>query len=811
MGLNNIKINNTTNVKTGVVYDISKATGQSYETLADALSGNNVPSEVREGGMTVCFVHTSNSKYYQYRLMLSEFTAAQFTNSANWQGVDDEPTAGSKNLVASGGVQKFLTGFTVSDVTLTKNEDNTYRLIDGGKASNSVFALSAPIHLNKGETISVKEDNIMTLSNVAFLSLVKSDGTFINLIFAGGEPNARKEYFAYEECYIEVCNGKNSNGTLQGTPYIIKSYLADGIADVNTDCKTLSNTLSTNISKIYKTVMDSIPAWNGATSYKIGNVVKRNNTLYKCNTNYKNDNFIPQYWDETSVTELIEDVKTIANNNSGKLLGFTRQNSTLSVGHANSYRSTNGSIVSFSATYVSTPVHLSKGDVFAISTTSMTSSMSVLSLVDENGTYIKTLYNGGNGMVYYVAVEDCYIEITQFNGSTVSIILRSYIINYVIEELGKLYSSIANVESSLKGYIKDSFIPFQKSVLEHLSNPFIKTRIHLFGDSITHGMGSSDFSNTGELIPNMGTTRRNVGTKSWAAKFASQLTAHYNKDVEIPVKLSSSINLKDGGIYTYDGTYQLNNTNRSELLSFKFTGTHFAVSFDYNIYGGIVNVSIDGNDNDVDTYASTSSIQKVEFDGLENEEHNIKIIGTGRKNADAALNVIKIKTVTVPKTVEIINDGVTGHQSHATAGLVTLNSTTQDNFIIIMTGTNDRSTIGYASTMASYDGIYNWCKTNRPNAHLIFMSANPCGTPEYENPIYKCHIEDIDHAIQLVADKNKVPFISHYQNLIDYCGIKGVSPYTAISSDGVHPNDLGHKLMFTYLCKQLGVSIDTDW
>lgn len=58
MGLNNIKINNTTNVKTGVVYDISKATGQTYDTLVDALGtdGRNVPLEVREGGMSVRYV-----------------------------------------------------------------------------------------------------------------------------------------------------------------------------------------------------------------------------------------------------------------------------------------------------------------------------------------------------------------------------------------------------------------------------------------------------------------------------------------------------------------------------------------------------------------------------------------------------------------------------------------------------------------------------------------------------------------------------------------------------------------------------------
>ena len=102
MSLNNIKINNTTNVNTGVVYDISKATNQTYDTLADALGtdGNNVPSEVREGGMSVRFVSNSDNKYVQYRLMSDSFN----TTEANWQGVDDEPTAGSNNLVKSGGV-----------------------------------------------------------------------------------------------------------------------------------------------------------------------------------------------------------------------------------------------------------------------------------------------------------------------------------------------------------------------------------------------------------------------------------------------------------------------------------------------------------------------------------------------------------------------------------------------------------------------------------------------------------------------------------------------------------------------------------
>ena len=58
MILNRISINDTTTVNTGIVYDITKATGQSYTDLKAALGtdGNNVPPEIREGGMTVRFI-----------------------------------------------------------------------------------------------------------------------------------------------------------------------------------------------------------------------------------------------------------------------------------------------------------------------------------------------------------------------------------------------------------------------------------------------------------------------------------------------------------------------------------------------------------------------------------------------------------------------------------------------------------------------------------------------------------------------------------------------------------------------------------
>ena len=94
-----IKLN--TKSQAGEVYDISAThSNTKYTDLAEALSGDNVPVGVRRGGMSVKFVQSSDNKYVQYRLMSDTFN----TTVANWQGVDNEPKAGSPNLPNSNGV-----------------------------------------------------------------------------------------------------------------------------------------------------------------------------------------------------------------------------------------------------------------------------------------------------------------------------------------------------------------------------------------------------------------------------------------------------------------------------------------------------------------------------------------------------------------------------------------------------------------------------------------------------------------------------------------------------------------------------------
>ncbi len=102
MSVNKILVNNSDSNYTHSIFDISEYTGNSYSTLSDAL--DDVPIQKRKGGMTIRYVQTNDNKYVQYRLMSNSFN----TTPNNWQGIDDELTANSENLVTSGGVKSSL-------------------------------------------------------------------------------------------------------------------------------------------------------------------------------------------------------------------------------------------------------------------------------------------------------------------------------------------------------------------------------------------------------------------------------------------------------------------------------------------------------------------------------------------------------------------------------------------------------------------------------------------------------------------------------------------------------------------------------
>jgi len=114
-------------VNNGSAFDISAYNATDgvlakYADLTAALTAlNALPNVYKRGGMSVKYVQSSDNKYIQARCMADEFT----TDVTQWQGVDDEPTAGSHNLVESGGVAK-ITDSLNKDLKLLRSDSGEF-------------------------------------------------------------------------------------------------------------------------------------------------------------------------------------------------------------------------------------------------------------------------------------------------------------------------------------------------------------------------------------------------------------------------------------------------------------------------------------------------------------------------------------------------------------------------------------------------------------------------------------------------------------------------------------------------------------
>lgn len=171
------------------VFDISVYNNNAtYADLAAALGtdGANVPQTLRRGGMSVKFVHSVDNKYVQFRYMSSSIAVADFTNVANWQGVDSKPTNESHNLVESGGVCGALE--EVKELSMVY--DNHYNINDSG-----VKKASSAIQLKTGHTYNIKATSEQTIScGSATISIGNVDasgrenlGTLISTSWDGSE------------------------------------------------------------------------------------------------------------------------------------------------------------------------------------------------------------------------------------------------------------------------------------------------------------------------------------------------------------------------------------------------------------------------------------------------------------------------------------------------------------------------------------------------------------------------------------------------------------------------------------------------
>lgn len=364
---------------------------------------------------------------------------------------------------------------------------------------------------------------------------------------------------------------------------------------------------------------------------------------------------------------------------------------------------------------------------------------------------------------------------------------------------------------------------YKDIVLEHLHNPFIKTKIKLLGDSITAGVGGTGYDPNGEVMTD-GRKANVLTAVSWANMLYHYVNEQFNKDVLVPMDnvniiktCNTSSNQQMQWIYTEDiegkdtpfttdmrciGLKDSNAEQGNDFVKFTFYGTHFSVYIKTGDYGKFKVIVDDVEVGVIDCY-SASEVYEVEtsFSGLSEGNHNVKFQTTGEHNVDATKNEVYILYLKIPKCAIVKPWGLSGEMSAASG----FRLESDDDIVILQYGTNDRHTC-VSSEHTQY------CLSNTINKVLeyghipIVMCANPC-TREWEyNVPRRFHMWDVRNAIELTAKKYEIPFVDNYTAFLDYAEQHNIQ-LTDMLAEGLHPNDLGYKVMYENILKTLGLSL----
>lgn len=163
--------------------------------------------------------------------------------------------------------------------------------------------------------------------------------------------------------------------------------------------------------------------------------------------------------------------------------------------------------------------------------------------------------------------------------------------------------------------------------------------------------------------------------------------------------------------------------------------------------------------------------------------------------------------------VTVVNYAQSGWSAKNVVDNISVLVESTDDIVIVAIGTNDRAAYSsisidqYTDFKNYLQTIYDTVKSN--GAECIFVANIPASVTNETSYPYVFHLEDVANAVEYISQKNNSEYINLFESAMRYTENSG-NAIDTILSDGLHPNDIGHKLMFNWICSQLGISRQID-
>ncbi|HHP8124456.1 TPA: GDSL-type esterase/lipase family protein [Klebsiella pneumoniae] len=363
-------------------------------------------------------------------------------------------------------------------------------------------------------------------------------------------------------------------------------------------------------------------------------------------------------------------------------------------------------------------------------------------------------------------------------------------------------------------------------VYDAITNPERDASIGFIGNSITWGMTVTGIGPTEPRSHSLSDARNNFTSRTWVNLFrrwSAELACHAkNQSDNQPTGLSTYANdvkIEVNGPWRRftpvdPGTELLTQTRAETLrqyggiraidvlpgrsMSFKFTGSAITLvhatlkNMDADIYvDGVLKASVVTDDSAVIAFGTT-----LEISGLLYGDHILKIVC-----AETAGDNFRLQYLVRSKRHAVMNSGISGTNTSEwlPGGSLLVPAALPENVshIFIQLGTNDRGMSAGGSTVAGAQGteinlntIVTSLRSSYPGVGIILIAP-----PYAPNDGTQGSSDEVARAVRRTAQTLQCGFIDQYSATLEL----EMSGDNWLNSDQLHPNDLGHRVMFKNL------------
>lgn len=383
-----------------------------------------------------------------------------------------------------------------------------------------------------------------------------------------------------------------------------------------------------------------------------------------------------------------------------------------------------------------------------------------------------------------------------------------------------------------------------------LTNPFEQfTGVAFLGDSITWGATLPENLSPGSDLSTLATRRdvfaspsfvneikRYLGKEyfdnaapvisNWPASSAGESTATYTKNVLVYINrapfvttiVGSSATVTDTGtipqsVTGYHAVLAAGGGSTGLVVTMPaFTGEEFSVVFtavasdagSYEvIVGGVAGPSGVTGGTSLGTFSTVPNGSTIidgsygnrlrhTFSYVRNTAVHLVFTGVGHPT----IRRLRVEAFEIPKTLRVTNQGISGSNStrYRTRALTTsqlpdIAITPKDNYAVVQLGTNDRGPDSswpnglnsFSRQMEDIGDILD------PLCDTIIMASCPAGPTNQVGKIFT--MNQIRGALQQVAVKRNYDFVDHH-------AVFNWADTTAVLADALHPNALGHQMIY---------------